>query len=97
MAKWAARFALGFSNSVPGCKLRLEHFISLPDESSPDWDGEGKLPAEFDMTDGNGLANAALLQRIREQLDWDEFPSTIQCRVQGAKVRRAQSALVNTA
>ena len=86
MAKWAARFALGFSNSVPGIKLRPEDFIDLPDESSPDWDGSGKLPAELDLSDGNGLANAVLLQQIREQLCWDEFPSTIQCRIGGAKV-----------
>lgn len=33
MAKWAARYALGLSNSVPGVKLEPSNVIAIPDIS----------------------------------------------------------------
>ena len=87
MAKWSARFALGFSNSVPAAKLKPEDIERIADVHSPEWNGNGKLPTDLDMTDGNGLANCVLLQTIRKCLEWEEFPSIIQCRLGGVKVR----------
>ena len=34
MAKWAARFALGLSNSVPGVRIRPEDIFVLKDEGT---------------------------------------------------------------
>lgn len=35
MSKWAARTALGFSNSVPGPLLKRENIIEIPDIGEP--------------------------------------------------------------
>lgn len=34
MAKWASRFALGLSNSVPGIKLKPENLFFIRDTSA---------------------------------------------------------------
>lgn len=39
------------------------------------------------MTDGCGFASASLLLRLREKFEWDNFPTAVQCRIGGAKVR----------
>ncbi|KAI5119272.1 hypothetical protein M0805_008053 [Coniferiporia weirii] len=85
VAKWAARFALGLSNSVPGLKLEANRIYTIDDVASPYWNGKGKLPSELDMTDGCGFANAALLKRLREKFEWENFPTAVQCRLGGAK------------
>ncbi|KAH8114962.1 RNA dependent RNA polymerase-domain-containing protein [Phellopilus nigrolimitatus] len=85
VVKWAARFALGFSNSVPGLKLEAEHIHTIDDQASESWDGMGKLPSELDMTDGCGVANAPLLKRLREVFEWEAYPTAVQCRLGGAK------------
>ena len=54
---------------------------------SRSFDGDGKVPAEKIMTDGCGLANRAVMKSLKEQFDWPEEPSAVQCRVGGAKVR----------
>ena len=45
-----------------------------------------KIPAEMDMTDGCGFANAQLLNQLKDALEWDRFPTAVQCRLGGAKV-----------
>ncbi|KAH7928507.1 hypothetical protein BV22DRAFT_1082792 [Leucogyrophana mollusca] len=75
MAKWAARFALGLSNSVPGLQLEQRNILHIDDI----------VNNGSEMTDGCGYINKFALNALREILDWDSCPTAIQCRVGGAK------------
>jgi RNA-dependent RNA polymerase len=78
-AKYASRFALGLSTSAPGLLIAPENICFINDIVSP----EGS-----DMTDGAGLINkTALRQLFNKFTDWDVWPTAIQCRIAGAKVR----------
>ncbi|KAF9244585.1 RNA dependent RNA polymerase-domain-containing protein [Melanogaster broomeanus] len=72
MAKWASRFALGLSNSVPGIIVSQDNILSLNDEGS-------------DMTDGAGYINLAALKLLQALFNWGTIPTAIQCRIAGAK------------
>ncbi|KAF7973846.1 hypothetical protein HWV62_14138 [Athelia sp. TMB] len=77
--KWATRFSLGLSTSVPGLRLKPENIRVIPDIVSPE-------PHNSDMTDGCGFLNrSALLALLHKFPDWHDFPSAIQCRLKGAK------------
>ncbi|KIJ21861.1 hypothetical protein PAXINDRAFT_95343 [Paxillus involutus ATCC 200175] len=75
MAKWASRFALGLSNSVPGIIIARNNIMFLKDEVS-----EGS-----DMTDGAGYINLAALRLLLGLFNWGTVPTAIQCRISGAK------------
>lgn len=96
MAKWASRFALGFSNSAPG--------YLLPVESIGFVDDIGALGFPLDlisltqrrmlvnemgenMTDGCGSLNRSLVRALRHRYEWNERPCAFQVRVHGGKVR----------
>ncbi|KAJ8086723.1 hypothetical protein PM082_005546 [Marasmius tenuissimus] len=75
-AKWAARFALGFSTSAPGVKLLEKNIIEIDDIVSPE---------KSEMTDGSGFINQYALRLLYHKFNWDEWPTAIQVRVAGAK------------
>ncbi|RDX54626.1 hypothetical protein OH76DRAFT_1341007 [Lentinus brumalis] len=86
MAKWAARFALGLSNSVPGLRLEPQGIEFQDDIICEAFDGRGKPPSEMQMTDGCGFANFAVMQALYEKSpQWSKTPTAIQCRIGGAK------------
>lgn len=111
MAKWAARFALGLSNSVPGVRIAKEDYFVIddvgkaPSSSSLSenelayrltmiitvaeaYVGKKKVPAEYTMTDGCGLANGDFFAALAENLssEFRVFPTAVQVRINGAKV-----------
>ncbi|KAL0576928.1 hypothetical protein V5O48_005074 [Marasmius crinis-equi] len=75
-AKWAARFALGFSTSAPGLKLAEENILEIDDIISPE---------RSEMTDGSGFINQFALRYLYHKFGWDEWPTAIQVRIAGAK------------
>jgi len=96
MAKWASRFALGLSNSVPGWKLQLsqirfEDDISMSFNRSVDtchlFYPPVNLKTGSNMTDGAGSINRYCLRELRHHYDWEEKPTAIQVRLFGAKVK----------
>lgn len=54
---------------------------------SPSHTAGGKVPAEFDMTDGCGLANRRLLEIVGDILLGGRCPTAIQMRFGGFKVK----------
>ncbi|KDQ17270.1 hypothetical protein BOTBODRAFT_156039 [Botryobasidium botryosum FD-172 SS1] len=84
MSKWASRFALGLSTSVPMFSLSPQNIIRIPDEVAP-YEGPGKPPSKNIMTDGCGLMNLAAAKFIAERLKLQSAPTAIQCRVAGSK------------
>jgi len=87
IAKWAARIALGLSNSVPGLMLDNSQIRGEIDIVSPNCPSGVKPPSEMDMTDGCGLINLHAIHMLHERLGlWKEVPVAIQCRLAGAKV-----------
>ncbi|KAF9812816.1 hypothetical protein IEO21_05963 [Rhodonia placenta] len=87
MVKWAARFALGLSNSVPGLRLHPSNIAFEEDIVCSAWKGEGKVPNEQIMTDGCGLIRLDILQQIADRLAWPMVPMAIQVRICGSKVK----------
>ncbi|KAI0674419.1 RNA dependent RNA polymerase-domain-containing protein [Trametes maxima] len=86
MAKWAARFALGLSNSIPGIRLNPIHIRFENDIICEAFIGDGKPPSEMQMTDGCGLANRAVMRLLHAKFpSWPEEPTAVQCRIGGAK------------
>ncbi|KAA1476614.1 hypothetical protein DENSPDRAFT_827653 [Dentipellis sp. KUC8613] len=86
IAKWAARFSLGLSNSVPGILLESSQICHIDDVVSEAWDGVGKPPSEMDMTDGCGYINRTALEMLHSRLGhWERRPVALQVRVCGAK------------
>ncbi|CCM00780.1 uncharacterized protein FIBRA_02822 [Fibroporia radiculosa] len=85
MVKWAARFALGLSNSVPGARVRPSEIAFEDDIICAAWDGNGKAPNEQIMTDGCGLISTDILQLIADRLGLSSVPTAIQMRVCGSK------------
>ncbi|KAJ6447519.1 RNA dependent RNA polymerase-domain-containing protein, partial [Mycena sanguinolenta] len=73
LCKWASRFALGLSNSVPGPLLNPENVEEISDIISS---------ADSNMTDGCGLSNLAFNLKLRFQLNLETMP----CAVQGMLV-----------
>ncbi|KAI0360558.1 hypothetical protein OH77DRAFT_1493021 [Trametes cingulata] len=86
MAKWAARFALGLSNSIPGIRLDAHRIGFQPDIICEAFQGPGKPPSEMQMTDGCGFANRAVMRALHAKFpSWQDEPTAIQCRIGGAK------------
>ncbi|KZT10358.1 uncharacterized protein LAESUDRAFT_693936 [Laetiporus sulphureus 93-53] len=87
MVKWAARFALGLSNSVPGAKLSPSMIAFEDDIACDSWIGTGKVPNEQNMTDGCGFIRADILCRISDRMGWSATPKAIQMRCYGSKLK----------
>ncbi|KAI0344209.1 hypothetical protein BDW22DRAFT_1392606 [Trametopsis cervina] len=85
MAKYASRFALGLSNSVPGVRLTKDQLEYIDDIVAEEYLGKAKVPAEYTMTDGCGLANANLFRLLQETFNWDTYPTAVQVRINGGK------------
>ncbi|KAH9852493.1 RNA dependent RNA polymerase-domain-containing protein [Lenzites betulinus] len=86
MVKWAARFALGLSNSVPGVRLRAANVRYADDIICDAFNGVGKPPSNMQMTDGCGFANRALTRALEAKFPhWREEPTAFQTRIGGAK------------
>ncbi|KAI9063519.1 hypothetical protein FKP32DRAFT_1571651 [Trametes sanguinea] len=86
MVKWAARFALGLSNSIPGVRLKPQDVRFEPDIICDAFDGPGKPPSEMQMTDGCGFANRALMRALKAKFPtWPEEPTAVQFRLAGGK------------
>ncbi|KZV76675.1 hypothetical protein PENSPDRAFT_569324 [Peniophora sp. CONT] len=76
VAKYCARIALGFSNSVPGGMLKPEHIHTAEDIVSED----GEL-----MSDGCGFTTLFTLEAIQKRLGWSSMPTAVQLRTFGSK------------
>ncbi|KAG5653736.1 hypothetical protein H0H81_010993 [Sphagnurus paluster] len=76
MSKWAARTALGLSNSIPGPIIEPENILHIDDIVSP----EGS-----DMTDGCGSATRSTTMQIYRLLRPETWPTAFQFRVAGSK------------
>ncbi|KAJ8488013.1 hypothetical protein ONZ51_g3830 [Trametes cubensis] len=86
IVKWAARFALGLSNSVPGIRVQPMHVLFEDEIICDSFRGPGKPPSEMEMTDGCGFANRAVMRALKAKFPaWQEEPTAIQCRIGGAK------------
>ncbi|KAH9916727.1 RNA dependent RNA polymerase-domain-containing protein [Epithele typhae] len=88
MAKWAARFALGLSTSIPGIRLEHENIHHIEDILCEGYDGPGKPPSEVQMTDGCGLMNQTAMHLLYERVGarlWTRAPTAVQVRIGGAK------------
>ncbi|KAH0591428.1 hypothetical protein H2248_001505 [Termitomyces sp. 'cryptogamus'] len=84
ITKYATRFALAFSTSIPVLQFKPEN-ISIEPDTTDTWPGPGKPPAEYIKTDGCGLINEAALKIIARILNYLGYPVAIQGRVFGAK------------
>ncbi|KAH9838676.1 RNA dependent RNA polymerase-domain-containing protein [Rhodofomes roseus] len=85
MTKWAARFALGLSNSVPGVQVKEECIQEVNDIVCPGFKRQGKVPSQMVMTDGCGLTSHNVLRALTQQLGWLDIPTAVQMRLAGAK------------
>ncbi|KAG6878032.1 hypothetical protein C0993_000572 [Termitomyces sp. T159_Od127] len=82
--KYATRFALAFSTSIPVLEFKEDNIIVIPDKTDT-WRKPGKPPAEYTKTDGCGFINEAALKIIARFLNYHGYPVAIQGRVYGAK------------
>ncbi|KAJ7275086.1 RNA dependent RNA polymerase-domain-containing protein [Mycena rebaudengoi] len=76
LCKWASRFALGLSNSVPGPVLSDVDVEEIPDKISS---------SKSDMTDGCGVSNLAFNLKLRRDLKLESTPCAVQIRHGGKK------------
>ncbi|KAL4070381.1 RNA dependent RNA polymerase-domain-containing protein [Scleroderma citrinum] len=86
ISKWATRWALGLSTSVPTVEFEAAHIYLIDDEyvTPADWGG-GKAPAEKTYTDGCGWMNGAALTQIMGIMQYPTRPTAVQGRIGGAK------------
>jgi hypothetical protein len=47
--------------------------------------------AGSDMTDGAGYINKLPLLQMQSKFEWDAFPTAVQCRLAGSKVRSSRN------
>ncbi|KAI6119808.1 RNA-dependent RNA polymerase, partial [Pisolithus croceorrhizus] len=85
MAKWASRFALGLSNSVPGIDLDSNDFLVIDDIGKADNAHYSAVAGDSIMMDGCGFINLAAMKKMCAIFHWDTYPTAIQCRLAGAK------------
>ncbi|KAJ7770564.1 RNA dependent RNA polymerase-domain-containing protein [Mycena metata] len=76
MCKWASRFALGLSNSVPGPIIEPQQVDEVDDLLSP---------AQSNMTDGCGMSNVAFGLAVKRSFNLERMPSALQIRHGGRK------------
>ncbi|KAI6047736.1 RNA dependent RNA polymerase-domain-containing protein [Pisolithus marmoratus] len=75
ISKWASRFALGLSNSVPGIDLDFDSILPVDDI----------VACDSVMTDGCGFISLTAMKKMCAIFHWDACPTAIQCRIAGAK------------
>ncbi|KAI0827061.1 RNA-dependent RNA polymerase [Trametes gibbosa] len=86
MVKWAARFAIALSSSVPGLRLKAVNVRYTEDIVCDGFNGSGRPSSEMCMTDGCGLANRAFTRALNARLSFLRAePTAIQCRIAGSK------------
>ncbi|KAF9479421.1 hypothetical protein BDN70DRAFT_692461 [Pholiota conissans] len=86
ISKYATRFALGLSNSVPILEFKEENIMFIDDITASDWPiWKEDPPADKLMTDGCGLINHAALHQIVKRLGYENVPAAIQGRIDGSK------------
>ncbi|KDR85760.1 hypothetical protein GALMADRAFT_53536 [Galerina marginata CBS 339.88] len=86
LSKYATRFALGLSNSVPALEFDENNIIFIDDITASDWPvGKQNPPANKLMTDGCGFLNHAALHRIVKYLGYESLPAGVQGRIDGSK------------
>ncbi|PIL31184.1 RNA-dependent RNA polymerase [Ganoderma sinense ZZ0214-1] len=85
VSKWATRFDLGFSISVPVLHIPQENVFHMADEVAPFDEPNKKPPAECIYTDGCGWMNNAALSAIARHMALEERPTAVQGRFGGAK------------
>ncbi|KAJ7660062.1 RNA dependent RNA polymerase-domain-containing protein [Mycena rosella] len=76
ICKWASRFALGLSNSVPGPVIGPADVVEIDDIMSP---------TQSNMTDGCGISNLAFNLKLRRDFNLDSTPCAVQIRHGGRK------------
>ncbi|KAG6860856.1 hypothetical protein C0995_006720 [Termitomyces sp. Mi166 len=82
--KYATRFALAFSTSIPVLEFKEENIFLILDLTDT-WRELSKAPAEYIKTDGCGFINEAALKIIARVLNYFGYPVAVQGRVYGAK------------
>ncbi|KAH9486232.1 RNA-dependent RNA polymerase 1 [Psilocybe cubensis] len=86
ITKYATRFAIGLSNSVPALEFQAKNIIFIDDITTDDWpEGKPNPPAEKLMTDGCGYINHSALHAIVKHMDYEALPAAVQGRIAGAK------------
>ncbi|KAF9535602.1 RNA dependent RNA polymerase-domain-containing protein [Crepidotus variabilis] len=86
ISKYAARFALGLSNSRPVLEFQEEDIHFIEDKVAEGWKGPSKdAPADKLMTDGCGFINHAGLVKIVKALKYSSLPAGVQGRIDGSK------------
>ncbi|KAG6907475.1 hypothetical protein DXG01_008811 [Tephrocybe rancida] len=84
ITKYATRFALALSTSIPAVEF-LEKNIFFIDDLIGDYQGIDKPPAEYILTDGCGYINKPALVLIARVLNYFGIPTAVQGRIMGAK------------
>ncbi|KAM6498847.1 RNA dependent RNA polymerase domain containing protein [Amanita muscaria] len=85
ISKYASRFALGLSNSVPVIEFQSECIIFIQDETPASWDKSKKPPSDKILTDGCGFINRAAMMAIKSKMQYGTRPTAVQGRIGGAK------------
>jgi hypothetical protein len=105
MAKWAARFALGLSNSYPGPMIAPENILHEDDIGSSRFFQRlfslSTIPVLVsstgeDMTDGCGSSNKSVHKEIHYALNCEVYPIAVQFRLEGCKVSIRFMELLST-
>ncbi|KAG6864804.1 hypothetical protein C0991_007027 [Blastosporella zonata] len=84
ITKYSTRFALALSTSVPVIEFKEDNIIHIEDKVGK-FQGTGKPPAEFILTDGCGWINEAGLRLIAKFLKYKGRPTAVQGRCEGGK------------
>ncbi|OSD01194.1 hypothetical protein PYCCODRAFT_1392370 [Trametes coccinea BRFM310] len=84
VSKWATRFDLGLSVSVPVLSFNPKYMYNIDDEVVNKVIGK-KAPTEEIYTDGCGFMNGAALSAIGQRMGFSGRPTAVQGRIEGTK------------
>ncbi|KAI8980566.1 RNA dependent RNA polymerase-domain-containing protein [Trametes punicea] len=84
VSKWATRFDLGLSTSIPALSFQPANMFNIDDEVVHKVIGK-KAPAEEIYTDGCGFMNGAALSAIGQRMGYPGRPTAVQGRIAGSK------------
>ncbi|KAL7284967.1 hypothetical protein ACG7TL_000056 [Trametes sanguinea] len=84
VSKWATRFDLGLSVSVPVLSFNPKYMYNIDDEVVHKMIGK-KAPTEEIYTDGCGFMNGAALSAIGQRMGFSGRPTAVQGRIEGTK------------
>ncbi|KZO93158.1 hypothetical protein CALVIDRAFT_566868 [Calocera viscosa TUFC12733] len=85
MTKWASRFSLGLSTTVPGVRIRLNNVHFIDDEISTAHTGPREPASHHQLTDGCGFLNGTAMRLVAQQMGWGKTPAAVQARFGGCK------------